>query len=189
MSGSQPATVGELHPLHRKALRHPLILDGLSDVPARLSAHDSIETCHRVGLYPTPPCGFVVGRPDAVYCACTFYLVFKEPAGAYFRFWLLTLRSPPRLSPSGEPCNLTRRFRFVSTPGCLLVSFLSARRHRFWRSSAPNNGWGCDLKDCVRGKKFARDGPSQILRPPWSDHARFIQYTRGDGHCQPSTRK
>jgi hypothetical protein len=28
MSGSQPATVGELHPLHRNALRHPLILDG-----------------------------------------------------------------------------------------------------------------------------------------------------------------
>ena len=36
MSGSQPATVGELHPLHRNALRHPLILDGLSDSASRL---------------------------------------------------------------------------------------------------------------------------------------------------------
>jgi hypothetical protein len=56
MSGSQPATVGELHPLHRKALRHPLILDGLSDSASRLRARL---------------------RRD---CACTFYLVFKEPA-------------------------------------------------------------------------------------------------------------
>ena len=53
MSGSQPATVGELHPLHRKALRHPLILDG---------------------LFTFAPCG------ASVNCACTFYLVFKEPA-------------------------------------------------------------------------------------------------------------
>ena len=54
IGGSQPATVGELHPLHRKALRHPLILDGLS---LRLT-----------------PCG-----ARQRYCACTFYLVFKEP--------------------------------------------------------------------------------------------------------------
>ena len=33
MSGSQPATVGELHPLHRNALRHPLILDGFVPPP------------------------------------------------------------------------------------------------------------------------------------------------------------
>src|SRR6266542_2826759 len=56
MSGSQPATVGELYPLHRKALRHPLILDGLF---LRLR---------------TLRC---FGERN---CACTFYLVFKEPA-------------------------------------------------------------------------------------------------------------
>jgi hypothetical protein len=71
------------------------------------------------------------------------------------RIVLLTLRSPPRLSSSGEPSNLTRRFHFVSTPGhvsCRVVFFDAPTRSR--RSAAPNNGWGCDLKDCVRGKKI-----------------------------------
>ena len=53
IGGSQPATVGELHPLHRKALRHPLILDGLSQRGlAPLGTRTSSETCHS-----TTPCG------------------------------------------------------------------------------------------------------------------------------------
>src|SRR6476659_9493203 len=48
MSGSQPATVGELHPLHRKALRHPLILDGLSDSASRLRARLRRDLCLHV---------------------------------------------------------------------------------------------------------------------------------------------
>ena len=53
MSGSQPATVGELHPLHRKALRHPLILDGLFQRGlAPLGTRTPSETCHS-----TTPCG------------------------------------------------------------------------------------------------------------------------------------
>jgi hypothetical protein len=66
MSGSQPATVGELHPLHRKALRHPLILDGLF-----------------LRLRTLPDSAFRLRRAKRVgerNCACTFYLVFKEPA-------------------------------------------------------------------------------------------------------------
>ena len=58
MVRSRPA-VGELHPLHRIALRHPLILDGLLD-------------------FRFAPLGTQHHR----YCACTFYLVFKEPAEA-----------------------------------------------------------------------------------------------------------
>src|SRR4051812_20276955 len=78
MSGSQPATVGELHPLHRKALRHPLILDGLSDSAPRLAALDVVGTCP--GTRPSRL--HLAARPEQAgteYCACTFYLVFKEP--------------------------------------------------------------------------------------------------------------
>ena len=47
MSGSQPATVGELHPLHRKALRHPLILDGLSPTSRLRRFVETGSTGHR----------------------------------------------------------------------------------------------------------------------------------------------
>jgi hypothetical protein len=68
MSGSQPATVGELHPLHRKALRHPLILDGLSDSAAHLAAPSFVGTCPGARPRPTPPCGFVVAGRHRVLC-------------------------------------------------------------------------------------------------------------------------
>ena len=105
MSGSQPATVGELHPLHRKALRHPLILDGLF-----LRLRTLLDSAFR------PRRAKRVGERN---CACTFYLVFKEPAlpdtdtalGARSR-----VRSPSGVSPLGEPYNLTSAFLFVSTP-------------------------------------------------------------------------
>ena len=50
------------------------------------------------------------------HCACTFYLVFKEPAcpAAVRRTRRPeSPRSPPAIFPSGEPCNLTDR-----TPTC-----------------------------------------------------------------------
>ena len=87
VGGSQPAASGELHPrpavappgLHRsKPPRHPLILDG---------------------FFPT-------SRPSrrktraAGNCACTFYLVFKEPAFPRFPH-------PASISPSGEPYEIT----------------------------------------------------------------------------------
>jgi hypothetical protein len=54
MSGSQPASGGELNPRLRLMPRHPLILDG-RPLPPRLAAHRQRTS------------------------ACTFYLVFKEP--------------------------------------------------------------------------------------------------------------
>jgi hypothetical protein len=139
MSGSQPATVGELHPLHRKALRHPLILDGLF----RLRAFGASSRQPRLGT-------------DARASELCLHVLssFQRTGRSVLPIWLLTWRSPPRLSPSGEPSNLTRRFRFVSTPdGRLGVVFFGAPT-RSRRSLAPKNGWGCDLKDCVRGKKI-----------------------------------
>jgi hypothetical protein len=62
LGGSQPATVGELHPLHRIAPRHPLILDGSPPVP-----------------HPHPPLPRPAAAEHQQNCACTFYLVFKEP--------------------------------------------------------------------------------------------------------------
>ena len=62
IGGSQPATVGELHPLHRIAPRHPLILDGSPPVP-----------------HPHPPLPEPMTAEHQQNCACTFYLVFKEP--------------------------------------------------------------------------------------------------------------
>jgi hypothetical protein len=68
MSGSQPATVGELHPLHRKALRHPLILDGLSDSAAHLAAPSVVGTCPGARPRPTSPCGFIETGEHRVLC-------------------------------------------------------------------------------------------------------------------------
>src|SRR3954468_23991891 len=97
MGGSQPPARGELHPTRtlrraafqpRASLCHPLILDGFSSTVAFRLRQTS---------------------------ACTFYLVFKEP-GRALRLVDRSRAFPPSLSPSGEPSNLTRRFRFVSTP-------------------------------------------------------------------------
>ncbi len=74
VGGSQPAASGELHP--RPAVvpgnsrrpeppRHPLILDGFSDFAPPALRRDRLDSA------PTT----LVGN-----CACTFYLVFKEPA-------------------------------------------------------------------------------------------------------------
>jgi hypothetical protein len=98
MDGSQPAASGELHPrpavvpcdLRRLKLpRHPLILDGFFPT-SRL---------------PTSPFGFV-GRPVAGNCACTFYLVFKEPAFPRCPFWpqFLRLGNLTRLFQTSQPC-------------------------------------------------------------------------------------
>jgi hypothetical protein len=63
MSGSQPATVGELHPLHRNALRHPLILDGFLTT-SRLAARHRELCLHVLSSFqrtgrscPRPPSG------------------------------------------------------------------------------------------------------------------------------------
>jgi hypothetical protein len=75
MDGSQPAAIGELHPrpavapldLRRSELpRHPLILDGFFPTSRLRRFIEIASTPHR--------------RPFAGNCACTFYLVFKEPA-------------------------------------------------------------------------------------------------------------
>src|SRR4029450_6358253 len=109
MSGSQPLAPGELHPARRlrravlrprASLRHPLILDGFFRLAkAQRATADGVS-------------------------ACTFYLVFKEP-GLLLRLVDRSRTFPPRLSPSGEPSNLTRRFQSLSIPPC--VFFLVAR--------------------------------------------------------------
>jgi hypothetical protein len=78
---------------------------------------------------------------------------FQRTGRSLLPIGLLTWRSPPRLSPSGEPSNLTRSFHFVSTPGRRLVSFFR-RANSLPEKLGTENGWGCDLKDCVRGKKI-----------------------------------
>ena len=126
MGGSQPSARGELHPtrpLHREALRpcaslrHPLILDGLFlRLRTLLDSAFGPRRAKRVGERN---------------CACTFYLVFKEPAlpdtDTALRARSRSLpdeapearsrvRSPSGVSPLGEPYNLTSAFLFVSTP-------------------------------------------------------------------------
>ena len=160
MSGSQPATVGELHPLHRNALRHPLILDGLSDSASRLR--------------PPPPFGFGAPSCSASSRLCLHVLSsfqrtglarYRGRAGARSR-----MRSPSGVSPLGEPYNLTSAFLFVSTP---VVVF--RRRHIAPEErDAPKNGLGV-----VRARRIAEGsghGPG---------HARSNKYTRRLGRCQP----
>ena len=139
MSGSQPATGGELHPLHRKALRHPLILDGLF----RLRAFGVSSRQARLGTDARAPelCLHVLSS-------------FQRTGRSLLAIGLLTLRSPPRLSPSGEPSNLTRRFRFVSTPSRHLVSFFSARHVAPGEARRRRTAGVANLKDYVRGKKI-----------------------------------
>ena len=59
-------------------------------------------------------------------CACTFYLVFKEPALPDTDDALEArsrMRTPSGVSPLGEPYNLTSAFWVVSTPGVNFLSF------------------------------------------------------------------
>ena len=136
MSGSQPATVGELHPLHRKALRHPLILDGLfsASAPCGASARELclhvLSSFQRTGLARTRPCAEAPSR----------------------------VRSPSGVSPLGEPYNLTSAFLFVSTPRRHFLSSFSRDAISLQRSDARRKtAWGlCEpeglLEDPATGR-------------------------------------
>ena len=95
MSGSQPATVGELHPLHRKALRHPLILDGLFSASAPYGASARELCLHVLSSFQRTGWSY---PPD-----------YAPEARS-------RARAPSGVSPLGEPYNLTSAFLFVSTP-------------------------------------------------------------------------
>jgi hypothetical protein len=99
IGGSQPAASGELHPRPAVALRslrhagpprHPLILDGF-----RLRAFDASS-----GQVPTRH------RRRWSACACTFYLVFKEPAFPLAPVWpqYLRLGNLTRVFQMLQPC-------------------------------------------------------------------------------------
>jgi len=162
MSGSQPATVGELHPLHRNALRHPLILDGLS-----------------LRLRTLPDSAFRLRRAKRVgerNCACTFYLVFKEPALPDTDDALEArsrMRTPSGVSPLGEPYNLTSAFWFVSTPR---PQFFCRFRASPYRSRGTRRAEE-RLKGCASQKDCWR------IRPPAG--SRLVKYTRRFRRCQP----
>jgi hypothetical protein len=179
MSGSPPASPGELHPNRQS----PSATRNWSST-LQLAAAPPADT-RRVFRPPSPSALTRVGTPAD---KCLHVLSsFQRTGRSLLPIGLLTLRSPPRLFPSGEPSNLTRSFLFVSTPG---DSFRRRRfnggRHRSRRSAAPENRLGVYLKDDVRGKKICLGfDPKQIFQPTWPGHARFIQYTRRARSCQP----
>jgi hypothetical protein len=90
---------------------------------------------------------------------------FQRTGRSLLPIGLLTLRSPPRLSPSGEPSNLTRSFRLVSTPSPLSRSFF------FWRADiAPEEARrrrtaGVEPEGLTSRKKIARVLTLATVRP------------------------
>src|SRR3954469_23032693 len=80
MSGSQPTAGGELHPRHPDCTAPPADTRRVTSIPPH-----------------TFQCA-----TSSRYCACTFYLVFKEPTCP---------RSPSAFFSPGEPFNLTNRAR------------------------------------------------------------------------------
>jgi len=163
MSGSQPAAVGELHPLHRKALRHPLILDGLFSASA---------PC------PTPPFGFVA--PSALARELCLHVLssFQRTGWSYRRDPAPEARSrardPSGVSPLGEPYNLTSAFQLVSTPRRYFLSFFDVAT-AFQRNGARRRtAWGlCEpeglLEDPATGRVTLGStnirGPFQSVNP------------------------
>src|SRR4029453_5105216 len=106
------------------AERHPLILDGLS-VP------------------PRAPGGAEADGKSA----CTFYLVFKEPAGC-------CLCSPSGLSSSGEPYNTTGRLPTCQPLLPPVASILTGTPAAQQGTPQRKNGWDSErLKACPQ-KKF-----------------------------------
>jgi hypothetical protein len=160
MSGSQPATVGELHPLHRKALRHPLILDGLLTTP-RLAARRHELCLHVLSSFQRTG----LASPD------------ERARGAKSGSC-----SPSSLTCSGEPSYITERRRL-----CQPLRRIFCRRPRVPRFPVrrrrnavrrPNGtveralANGCGKRAWLRnlGKKkiCSRE---QIVRPAWPGHA------------------
>src|SRR3970040_289878 len=96
MYGSMADSAVELHP------RHPRLTYTCPTGPPGDPAAAPPADTRRV--YPDrAPCDAPPG-----YCACTFYLVFKEPDSSW--------RPLPARSSSGEPCNLTKSLRFCQSP-------------------------------------------------------------------------
>jgi len=169
-----PCAAGELHPRPRDSQCHPLILDGLSDSASRLRARL---------------------RRD---CACTFYLVFKEPAAR-------SRRSPSALFPSGEPSYLKDGFRvcqLLFASSSIFFRIGSRRVSRPSRSDATSSpmfrALRCDLgvaslKEVFRVRAVAllRNGPFDAALSRFvgtAGHARSTQYTPRVGGCQPPPR-
>jgi hypothetical protein len=132
MSGSQPATVGELHPLHRKALRHPLILDGLSPTSRLRRFVETGSTRHRCA---------------SIEDLCLHVLSSFQRTGLARHRRRAEARSqmcpPASVSPLGEPYNLTSAFLFVSTPRRHFLSSFSGVAISLQRNDARRKtAWG-----------------------------------------------
>jgi hypothetical protein len=125
--------------------------------------------------------------------ACTFYLVFKEPAGRAIAPMILTPRppsSPSALFPSGEPfnptdptplCQASRAFRrFLYRVSLLRLSILHSPTPHRLPMSLPRvemRQGSCELKECRPTFALLR-----FIATP--GHARFIQYRRRPSPCQ-----
>jgi len=141
MSGSQPATVGELHPLHRKALRHPLILDGLSPTSRLRRFVETGSTRHRCA---------------SIEDLCLHVLSSFQRTGWSYpprRDEAPEVRSraraPTGLSSLGEPYNLTSAFKPVSTPCGIFCRFLTSLERPRGTVRAEERLRGCaSQKDC-----------------------------------------
>ena len=166
------STVVNYTPAFRIALRHPLILDGFTSNP-RLRPDDTLRPRHRASA-------------SQKHCACTFYLVFKEPdplpAGARAR----------RIQPFAPPVNLRQGnltiLLTVATPvnPCRGFSFglvLISLQRRCHHSRKPERCWGsrsevgAEKKFALRRPQIAAGqrlsvGPEQICQPPRPGHAR-----------------
>ena len=164
MSGSQPATVGELHPLHRKALRHPLILDGLSPTSRLRRFVETGSTRHRCASIEDL-CLHVLSSFQRT--GWSYPPRRDEAPEARSR-----ARAPTGLSSLGEPYNLTSAFQLVSTPAIFFVVF--RRRNSVPQERcAPKNGLGVVRARRIAGGSGHRPG-----------HARSNEYTWTLRVCQ-----
>jgi hypothetical protein len=142
-------------------------------------------------VVPTPPHA-LRRSASSRHCACTFYLVFKEPATWWFAPRLSARsrpRSPSALFPSGEPCNLTERSPFRQLFSRCSVDFfeaLSRGPHRMQAKFPPcpvalrarGATWECELKEVfrLRADALRRNGscsvqPIYAARPGLSTQA------------------
>jgi hypothetical protein len=157
MSGSQPATVGELHPLHRKALRHPLILDGLLTTP-RLAARRHELCLHVLSSFQRTG----LASPDE--------RARGAKSGSCSPSGLTCSGEPSYITQRGQPCQPPAGFFFpCSSPFPLPTSRHRPAPRRVARGMRARERRGKSVAEGFSGKKIC--SREQIVRPARPSHA------------------
>jgi len=104
------------------------------------------------------------------------------------RIVLPTLRPPPRLSPWGEPSNLTRRFQLLSTPGRAACRSFFGMPTSLPEKRGAEERLGLNLRMTFVEKKLPRsEHPKQIIRPPGRVTLGSLNIRGGSESVNPST--